>query len=514
MQWIPRSRAGICAGLLLTLTSLAAVGLMANSRYSFFSTTQLPDLATNSSSSVSPVEVLPVILEAEASGETQSPSTPPALESAPHELAAAGVLRPMPFAPSPDRFSLHKMGNGRGPTLLVVGGIQGDEPGGFSAASLLLSHYTIQAGSVWVVPDLNYASILERNRGIFGDMNRKFAALDATDPEYSKVTLLKSVLQDEEIDLVLNLHDGSGFYRPTWENALQNPNRWGQSVIIDQEELPGTQFSALGRMAGRVEADVNNALLAPEHRYHTRNTNTRTGDKEMEKSLSYFAVCNGKPAFGIEASKEFTTEYRSYYHVLAIESFMRQMGIRFTRNFPLTPAGVLAALNSDLALTVYEGKVMLPLEDVRPSLAKVPFKKGERPTTRATKPLLSLVPEKELWRVAYGNRTLTRLSPVFMDFDDSLQHIELVIDGKAMSARPGNMVIVNSSLMIKDIAGYRVNAIGAQKEKRGTEAGVELTKNDFIPRFSVDKSGKTYRVELYKGNAFAGMILVRFDAAM
>ena len=30
-------------------------------------------------------------------------------------------------------FTLHRLGPGGGPVLLVVGGIQGDEPGGFSA---------------------------------------------------------------------------------------------------------------------------------------------------------------------------------------------------------------------------------------------------------------------------------------------------------------------------------------------------------------------------------------------
>ena len=45
------------------------------------------------------------------------------------------------------------------PVVLVVGGIQGDEPGGFSAATLLTTHYTIQKGVLWVVPNLNFPSI-------------------------------------------------------------------------------------------------------------------------------------------------------------------------------------------------------------------------------------------------------------------------------------------------------------------------------------------------------------------
>lgn len=88
----------------------------------------------------------------------------------------------------PLRFSLHKIESGiPGPTLLVIGGIQGDEPGGFTAASMLVTNYKIQAGSIWVVPNLNFKSIIKRSRGIHGDMNRKFNVLSKKDPEFDEV---------------------------------------------------------------------------------------------------------------------------------------------------------------------------------------------------------------------------------------------------------------------------------------------------------------------------------------
>ncbi|MDL2280191.1 deacylase, partial [Desulfovibrio sp. OttesenSCG-928-G11] len=417
-----------------------------------------------------------------------------------------------PFARDSAPFILRKMGDGSGPTLLVIGGIQGDEPGGFSAAALLASHYRILSGNVWVVPDLNFPSILERHRGIFGDMNRKFAALDPGDPEFATIKAIKAVLLSEPVDLVLNLHDGSGFYRPTWEDALRNPKRWGQSVIIDQEEMEAPGFNMLFETAGFVESEVNRALLDPVHRYHTYNTLTAEGNKEMAKTLSWFAVCNGKPAFGIEASKEVSTEYRAYYHLNVIEAFMRRMDIAFERDFPLNPAGVTGALNSGLALTAFEGRLALELDNVRPVLNHVPFKIKAAPEERASKPLLALVPDKRRgdWRVAYGNRTLTRLNPDYMEFDDSLTHVDLLVDGQPQRAAMGEVVNVARSFKVQELEGYRVNAIGAQKELKGTEAGVLLKHADFMPRFSLDKNATLFRVELYKGKAFAGMLLVRF----
>lgn len=264
--------------------------------------------------------------------------------------------------------------------VLVVGGIQGDEPGGFSAATLLATRYEIESGSVWVVPNLNFPSIIKRSRGLHGDMNRKFARLDETDPEFSTVRRIQELIRRPEVALVLNLHDGSGYYRSTYENYLCNPARWGQSVIIDQETLePGIFMGALAREAAQVTQEVNRALLKPRHVLHVHNTNTAAGDKEMEKSLSYYAVRQGKAAFGLEASKEFPVELRAYYHLSMIEAFLRQAGIRFRRDFALTPEGVRGELRDNLGVSFAENRIFLPLEDVRPTINYLPLPKGSRP---------------------------------------------------------------------------------------------------------------------------------------
>lgn len=60
-------------------------------------------------------------------------------------------------------------------TLLVIGGIHGNEPGGYFAPSILATHYKILSKNLWIVPNLNKDSIIANKRGINGDMNRKFA---------------------------------------------------------------------------------------------------------------------------------------------------------------------------------------------------------------------------------------------------------------------------------------------------------------------------------------------------
>lgn len=414
-------------------------------------------------------------------------------------------------ARNPLDFSLLKLGNdAAGPTLLVIGGIQGDEPGGFNAAGVLASHYTITKGNVWVVPNLNFPSIINRSRGLYGDMNRKFAQLRPDDPEYDTIAKIKSIIVHPQVDMVLNLHDGSGLYRPSWESSTRNPQRWGQSVIIDQSELQSSPFGDLAAMAQTAVTDANNALLRPEDCYHLKNTHTRDGDKEMEKTLTYFAINNGKPAFGVEASKDFNTPTRTYYHVRILESFMRQAGIRFERDFTLTPEGLAEAMGRNLKLAFHNGKLLLDLDDVRSTLRYVPLSREAASDFTTTKPLLTVVNEDSGYRVYYGNNRLTRLEPQFFDFDDSLNALHLTVDGAEVSAPVGSIIPVRNAFTVTEHDGYRVNVIGFTQAGLDNECGVAITQRDIPTAYSVDNAGDVYRVEVYRDDKFSGMVLVRF----
>ena len=233
-------------------------------------------------------------------------------------------------------FDLIKKGTDDNNTLLVIGGIQGDEPGGFMSASILSTHYEITKGSVWIVPNLNFHSIIERSRGPYGDMNRKFAYLSKDDPEYETVQRIKNYIKNEKVKLIVNLNNGSGYYRPKYEDPLHSSHRWGQCSIIDQSEVNVSKYGNLQEISSSVVNYVNSHLLKKEDVYHLHNTRTVEGDKEMEKTLTYFAINNGKAAFGNEASKSLDTHQRVYYHLLALEKYMDIMGIEYKRKFNLT----------------------------------------------------------------------------------------------------------------------------------------------------------------------------------
>ncbi|CAN2046538.1 hypothetical protein GMMP13_20068 [Candidatus Magnetomoraceae bacterium gMMP-13] len=104
-------------------------------------------------------------------------------------------------------FKIH--GKKPGKTLFLIGGIQGDEAGGFLSADLY-ADISLTKGNLIVVPRANFYSILLKRRSVNADMNRKFAEDSKNTYETKIVKILKKLIG--ESDCFLNLHDGSGFF--------------------------------------------------------------------------------------------------------------------------------------------------------------------------------------------------------------------------------------------------------------------------------------------------------------
>ena len=229
-----------------------------------------------------------------------------------------------------------------GKTLMLIGGIQGNEPGGFLSADLY-ADTTLQKGNLIVVPRANFYSIILNQRGPGGDMNRKFTHEDNADSMEDKiVTILKNLIS--ESDYLLNLHDGAGYYYPKYLNKWRNPMRFGQSIITDYEEypIPGTdQTIKLYEMAQKVVDQINPHI--ENELYQFRVMNTKTADKESKhkeqrKSATFYALTSRHiPSFGVETSKFLPSiDLKVQYHNLVINAFMELFDI-----IPESPTMVL-----------------------------------------------------------------------------------------------------------------------------------------------------------------------------
>jgi len=401
--------------------------------------------------------------------------------------------------------------------LLIVGGIQGDEPGGFMAASLLSTHYTITKGSVWIVPNFNFYSIIRRSRGPYGEMNRKFAKLSTNDHDYHSIEKMKKIIQDDSVKMVINLHDGSGFYREKYEDKNHRPGKWGQATIIDQAVIEGIEYGNLLEIAHEVDSYINKKLLKKEHIFHTKNTKTHLKktyeEKEMSKTLTYYAIGEGKSSFGNESSKSLPVNERVYYKLLALEKFMDIMGIEFEREFDLTAKELKNVIDNDIFISFNDKKIFIPLSRIRSHITYFPVEKGAKITFKPSSPVMTVIEEKGRYIVYYGNRKLTTLVPQYLAYDKFDGNIKVNVDGKIQNVALGSLVEVKKYFNVQVDKRLRVNVIGYVNKKHKNESGLNVRKKYILKRFSIDKDGKIFRVEVYDSkvrNKFLGMFLVEF----
>lgn len=417
-------------------------------------------------------------------------------------------------------FELYKLNEGdkNAPTLLLMGGIHGDEPGAYYSTDIFLRHYKVTKGSVWVVPVVNPHGMFANMRGVYGDMNRKFAALSQNDPDYESIQNIKKLLANPEIDISMHLHDGSGYWRPTYQSNLLNPHKWGNCSVVDQIRIDG-KYGELESFVAQMVADINLRILNPIHRFHVHNTQTKAkNDVEQLKALTFFSLSLNKPALTNETSKELDVPTRVFYHLLAIESLLGQLGITFERDFELNVATIKTLLNTESLYAKIEDSIFLPLDSLRTHLTYFPLPKQsnlKQLKIKSQSHLLGIVPSKNgKLNLHYGSRKLSTLSPQWYEFEHSLQNVKVKVDGELQSVPIGSIVYAKQSVEFEPLANHRVNVIGYvlpnDNNPLPNESGVTIYKKDFKPQYSLDTNALHFRAEFYRDNAFSGMIIISF----
>jgi hypothetical protein len=165
-----------------------------------------PAAATPAAAAPRAVEVL-----AAATPEPTPRPVPPAGRSERQLMAGTEWANPLLIAHS-----------GReGARVLVLGGVHGNEPGGWSAAESIVAWEPL-AGSLLVVPRANVVATYagERTLPELGDLNRLYpGSPTAALPMERMANEIVSVAREFEVDLVLDLHESWGFYAERTQNG-------------------------------------------------------------------------------------------------------------------------------------------------------------------------------------------------------------------------------------------------------------------------------------------------------
>ncbi len=404
-----------------------------------------------------------------------------------------------------------KDSNEKGNTLLIIGGIHGDEPGGYFAPAFLERYYEIKSGNVWIIPDLNADSIMANNRGLYNDMNRKFSSIEENDPDYDTVTKVKEIILDKKVDLILNLHDGYGFYRNKYENAIFNPNAWGQATIIDQDKINGLdKFGNLDEIANQVNNVLNNdGLFKDFHSFGVKNTETKFKDEQMQLSLTFFAVTHNKPAFAIETSKNITDlTHKVIYQLKSIEEFMNIMHIKFERKFDINNYDDIQKKLFDFGKVRVNDNIVFDLSDIKNYTKYVPLKESDN-VFKFEHSLGAYKLVDGRYEIYIGNIKVSEFYPQIFEIAKAEKNIKIEVDGKIVETPFATQIDIKKEFKIVK-SDYRVNIIGFSKSGLDSEDDVLIEEKDILDNYSIDNEKTKYRAEFYKDGKFYGMIILNF----
>lgn len=124
--------------------------------------------------------------------------------------------------------SCHVSASGRpGPTVVVMGGVHGDEPAGMDAAETIRT-WTMDRGTLLVIPRANQPAIAAKSRFTpqtpHPDLARCFPKSATDMPRGPLASALWQLLARLQPDWLLDLHEGWGVHR-------RNPKTLGSTVL-------------------------------------------------------------------------------------------------------------------------------------------------------------------------------------------------------------------------------------------------------------------------------------------
>jgi hypothetical protein len=243
------------------------------------------------------------------------------------------------MAGTPQETTLYVIGSGKpGPVVLVLGGVHGNEPGGWLAAEELVDVMRPDAGALLVVPRANEGAIVAGSRTAPGlsDLNRSYRGDPDGSPMAQLAAEIVSLVDEFRVNAVLDLHESWGFYegRPYRDRAflgqtvLAYPNGEGErlarevvesvngKITSPQEEMTFLEFTRRGGV-GTFFVSPESASAAP--------AGISGGSRS---SLGIGSLYRDVAALTVEMGQQQPLDRRVALHVQVVEDALVALGMR------------------------------------------------------------------------------------------------------------------------------------------------------------------------------------------
>jgi hypothetical protein len=177
-----------------------------------------------------------------------------------------------------------------GPVLLVLGGVHGNEPGGWGAADEI-ANWRPDRGRLLVIPRANATAIplFERTTAELGDLNRLYPGNpDSQFPMERMAHTIVSIAREFGAEYALDLHESWGFYV---EYPGQGTTALGQTITWGVGPAnPGFGEALLARTNQDITVDRDRMLQRDGSRFRRSDGSSVNGDTPGNRGRSSLSL--------------------------------------------------------------------------------------------------------------------------------------------------------------------------------------------------------------------------------
>lgn len=198
-----------------------------------------------------------------------------------------------------------------GPTVMIVGGVHGNEPAGYGAALQYKDEALIATGRLLVLPEANTLGDRRLSRYVEGktDLNRLFPTVSGRAPSHPLALAIWNAVKDNDVDYLVDLHEGYDY--------VSNPNNSavGQTFIY----YPSSEMQAL---VSRIVATLNAGISNPYKRFVALKYPV---PGSLARAAGQFL---GVKAGILETVYPEPYALRTGYHITAIDTMLKTLGMK------------------------------------------------------------------------------------------------------------------------------------------------------------------------------------------
>jgi hypothetical protein len=232
--------------------------------------------------------------------------------------------------------SLYLLASGRpGRHVLALGGVHGNEPGGWLAAERVLDRIRPENGALLIIPRANAVAVrlFARTTDAIGDLNRSYPGFEDGKPMERMALEISNIIREYHVGLVHDMHESWSFYK---DRSTNGTAFLGQTVSTNGEEGTALVKAVVERVNLGIQHDREELFFRDFGGRNSQDPNINPNLPRQQdipppgrgtSSLGLNRTFPGLVSILVEMGQQQAEERRVALHVQLLEQVLAETGV-------------------------------------------------------------------------------------------------------------------------------------------------------------------------------------------